>query len=459
MYRWAIVDTETTGLQISHDTITEIAIVIRSEQGIEHTWHTLINPKRPLPYEISALTGITTSMLEDAPCFEDIALELLALLQDTVLVAHNARFDYGFLKNAFKSINIPFKIPVLCTIKLFKKLYPDLKSYALHELTQKFDLPLIQHHRAMHDVTALNLLLDKGINEHGLENVLHQAKICYSKSSIPSRLTTDLQTIPQSYGVYLFYSGNSDVPLYIGKSINLRQRVLSHFQSDFTTSAEFKMAQQVERVEWIPTAGELSALLLEASLIKEKMPIFNKRLRRKKAMVGFKVQKRNQYLHIELIKLSDENENSVYGAFNSITHAKKVLLAIVKEYQLCPKLCGLEKSNNACFSFQLKRCFGACIHLEKAEIYNERLFKAMQKFASPPWPYTTVAFKESCSVNQLSHYLLFRDWKFLGFTPTLCTLDKIEPINHAVPQDRDTYKILQQFFRDKISSGDLVEVL
>jgi len=142
-----------------------------------------------------------------------------------------------------------------------------------------------------------------------------------------------------------------------------------------------------------------------------------------------------------------------------ISHDKITEIAIVKEYQLCPKLCGLEKSNNACFSFQLKRCFGACIHLEKAELYNERLFKAMQKFASPPWPYTTVAFKESCEINQLSHFLLFKDWKFLGFTPTLSTLDEIKPMNSDISHDRDIYKILQQFFRDKISSEDLVEVL
>ncbi len=459
MYRWAIVDIETTGLQVSHDKITEIAIIIRTHNGIERNWHSLIDPKRPIPYQISALTGITTSMLEGAPSFEEVALELLALLQDSILVAHNARFDYGFLKNAFKALGMPFKIPVLCTIKLFKKLYPGFKSYALIELAQQFECTLINNHRAMEDVTTLNQLLDKAIQTHGIETVLNLAKAAYAKSSVPSKLTTDLQTIPQSYGVYLFFSSNSVIPLYIGKSINLRQRVLSHFQSDFMTSAEFKMAQQVERVEWLPTAGELSALLLEASLIKEKMPIFNKRLRRKKDMIGLKLQNRNDYVHIEWMKFSDDAETKAFGAFNSISAAKNALLRIVKDYQLCPKLCGIEKARTSCFSFQLKRCYGACIQLEKAESYNERVFLALQKFETPPWPYSTVALKESCPINQLSHYLLFKDWKFLGITNELNTLNPLSVLYSDIHQDRDTYKILHQFFRDKVSTEDLIEII
>ena len=269
-FRWAIIDIETTGLSIVHDRITEISVLLLTEQGIESSWARLINPKCPIPKRISQLTGITDEMVSQAPCFGAIAEELIALLDGAVLVAHNARFDFGFLKNAFKSEGLSFRTPILCTLKLFKMFYPELAQYNLRSLAEYHHIVSPHAHRAGGDVHTLYLLLEQAFQDWSRETIINAAKRLYKKASVPSKLTTDIQSIPNSPGVYLFYAENSSLPLYIGKSILLRQRVLSHFQADHTNAKEFKMAQQVVRVDIIPTAGELSALLLESMLIKEK---------------------------------------------------------------------------------------------------------------------------------------------------------------------------------------------
>lgn len=444
-FRWVLVDIETTGLNILRDKITEIALIVMTEKGIETRWHSLINPSCVIPDTISSLTGITNSMVSSAPYFYEVAETLMSFLEDGILVAHNARFDYGFLKNAFKASGYTLKMPVLCTIKLWKKLYPGLPKYSLSHLTERFNIPTPISHRAEADVNSLKDLLNIAMKEFALEHFMSTAKSCYQKSSIPSKLETDIKTIPNSPGVYLFY-GKSSL-LYIGKSISLRQRVLSHFQADHNNAKEFTMAQQVERIEYIPTAGELSALLLESRLIKEKMPLFNRKLRRKKTMVGFKLIKKGDYIQVEIEKgMYDPEENSLFGSFRSVTAAKSHLLKIIKNNTLCSKLCGIETSKHPCFNYQLKRCLGACIGAEPAELYNERVNSAFQALKQVIWPYPgKIAIKEQCEVNQLTQYLVFDQWRHL--TTVNSQEEVLDEIKNPLQHDYDAYQILNSYLK------------
>ncbi len=464
-FRWAVVDIETTGVHVTRDGITEIAVRVITEQGIECTWHRLINPGHPIPDSIRALTGISNELVRDAPFFEDVATELLDVLQGCVFVAHNARFDFGFIKNAFKRCGISYQAPVLCTIKLLKQLYPHQRYYNLAFIAHSLNIIVHHHHRAQGDVTALYEVIQKMVERHSWPQVHGAAKAFYQKSSIPSKLTTDVTQLPDTPGVYVFYGDKNSLPLYIGKSISLRQRVLSHFSGDYAHAKEFTLSQQVVRVEVIPTAGELSALLLESKMIKKHMPVYNRRLRRKTTLAGFMVREHLGYLTLSIVREQVEDEcelrqHGVYGAFRSIAAAKRTLLQLIKNHDLCQKLCGVEQGSGTCFSYQLKRCHGACIKEESCDDYNGRLLEALKEYREVAWPYKgAIAIKEYCPVNNITQCTVVHQWRHVA------TLS----CEHLLPQWRahlktppelshtyDDYKIIRSYLTHKSEHAHII---
>jgi DNA polymerase-3 subunit epsilon len=466
IFRWALVDLETTGAHVVQDKIIDIAIRVINQEGTVRTWSALIHPGRSIPPLITSLTGISNDTVKDAASFDEYAEELLEVLHDCVLVAHNARFDFGFLKNAFKNAGLSYKAPVLCTIKLMKALYPGLDSYNLASLADYFLLNPPSSYRADSDVDTLYQLIERCFTEHTKASVLKIAQSIHRQSSIPSKLTTDINAFPESAGVYLFYSSTSSVPIYIGKSVSLRQRIISHFQGDYAHAKEFTMAQQVTRIEIIPTAGELCSLVLESELIKEKMPVYNRRLRRKTQTVGFKLDEQAGYLVISLARLQLDTEsplshNSLIGAFPSIAKAKQVLGGLVKKFHLCQKLCHLEQGQGACFSFQLNRCQGACIGNEPAESYNGRILQALEEFQKKSWPYRgPIAIKEHCPVNRITQFLVFNHWRYLGAAKSTEELDSIAKLPLKNGSDHyDIYKILLSYLKNESPQPNLLELI
>lgn len=456
-HRWAVVACETTGLNIKHDHLIAVSVLVLTEAGLESGFSSLIKPPCRIPITIERLTGIGNEQVADAPSFAELALYLKDILSECIFVSHNVIFSYSFLKAHFKSLQMPLSRPVLCTIKLFKKLYPNLSSYQLRDLAELHALPIKKTDRAVTDAFLLHQLLQIAKKDYGLKPVLEAAQSCYKKSSVPAHLKTEMASLPDAPGVYLFYSAETDLPLYIGKSISIRQRVLSHFQASHTDAKEFKLTQQVERVEFIPTAGELSALLLESELIKTHLPLFNRKLRRKKILLGFKFSETPEgYLRIETGRETGDRVNtSLYGSYHSMAAAKKALLHLVKAHQLCPKLCGLETAKKACFSYQLKRCLGACIHEEPAEIYNLRVMTALNQLKEMIWPFQgAIAIKEESVKNQITQWMKFNQWRYLGSVAHFEDLKKLqEPQkNH----DLDAYYILLTYIKHQLKPEQLM---
>lgn len=466
-FRWALVDIETTGLHVTYDEIIEIAVTIFTHESIERKWHSLVKPRRGIPDAISALTGITNEMVKDAPSFGDIAEQLLELLHERVFVAHNARFDFGFIKNAFKKVGLSYQAPVLCTIKLLKQMHPKLEHYNLQSIAQLFKLTQPIDHQAQADVETLYEIIQYLSMHYSWDLVLKQAKKIYQKSSIPAKLTTNISDLPNSPGVYIFYGDKNDLPLYIGKSITMRQRVLSHFSGDYLHPKEFSLSQQVTRVEVIPTAGELSALLLESELIKKHLPVYNRKLRRKKTLTGFKLMEQNGYIQISIVREEVDEEDllktdGIYGAFSSMVAVKRTLLQLIKTHELCPKLCGMERGNGACFSYQLKKCLGACILEEPSQTYNKRLMLALEEYREKEWPYKgAIAIKEYCSVNNMSHFILINQWRYLGTIAEEKHLNQwAEFLNESTEHIHtyDTYRIIYSYLNDNGAKKQLIEL-
>jgi DNA polymerase III subunit epsilon len=277
---YVMLDLETTGGNPAIDRITEIAAV-RVEHGVEvDRWTTLVNPGVPIPPFIENLTGISDAMVDSAPRFKDVADRLLALLDGAVFVAHNVRFDHGFVLHELGRLGRPFKINTLCTVRLSRKLYPQHKSHGLDALLQRHGLHTQARHRAMGDVDVVLQWLNIAQSELGTERMAQEAaSLLQGSASLPPLLETPVADMPDTPGVYLFY-GDAPVPLYIGKSVNLRSRVLAHFQSASKLARDQRIAQAVRRVEWRETAGELGARLLEAQLVRQLKPTLNRKPRR-----------------------------------------------------------------------------------------------------------------------------------------------------------------------------------
>lgn len=282
------IDLETTGATATVDRITEIGIVELTDQG-ETRYSQLVNPQTRIPENIQRLTGIRQEMVEDAPTFEEIAQTLLARLDGRLFVAHNARFDYGFVKNEFRRIGIDFRATVLCTVKLSRALYPQEPRHNLDTLIERHGLVASGRHRALADADLICQFWKK-LSASIEPSVLRQTvAMLTARPSLPSHLDPDLvDQLPTSHGVYIFY-GENDSPLYVGKSNNLRKRVLSHFSGDHARGKDMSLSLQVRRIDWIETAGEIAALLKESELVKKLLPSHNMRLRRNKELCSWRL--------------------------------------------------------------------------------------------------------------------------------------------------------------------------
>ncbi|MBA3756350.1 MAG: DNA polymerase III subunit epsilon [Nitrosomonas sp.] len=447
---YVLLDLETTGATPTQDRITEIGL-IRYENGIEvGRWSTLINPEVSISPFIQRLTGITSDMVIKAPTFFEVRDTLLEWLDDAVLCAHNVRFDYGFLKNEFKRIGITFQKKLLCTVKLSRKLYPQHKGHGLDAIIKRFSLVCENRHRAMGDTEMMAAFINAAINQLG-ENTVQEAVLALLKQqAIPANLDyLQINTIPDTFGVYLFY-GDSAL-LYVGKSISLRTRVLSHFHSDHNSAKGMRIAQEIKRIEYHITSGELGALLLESRLIKECQPIHNRQLRRERKLCAWQVSNDpNAKPILTLIYESDIDWNAmdnVYGTFKTKRQALEILNKLADEQGLCDKGLGLEKGSGICFSHQLKHCKGLCAGKESAELHRLRLLTALSSYKLLAWPFGgRIGVREHNPDNDMTEVHVFDQWCHLGTAKNLQELDDVCSQPHF---DRDTYRYLMKFLKKK----------
>lgn len=439
--RLAFVDLETTGGAATEDRVTEIGIVQVDEEGVRE-WSSLINPKVRIPPFIQSLTGITDDMVRDAPAFADVADEVVALLDDRLFIAHNARFDYGFLKNEFRRTGQDFRPAVLCTVRLSRKLFPGFARHNLDALAERHRLEVSQRHRALGDAQLIWQFWNRLHETHAPEEIDEAISKLLSRPTLPSRLDDlRIDAIPASHGVYLFY-GENDLPLYVGKANNLRRRVLAHFSADHMSSREIQLSQQVERIEWIETAGEIGALLQEARLVKKLQPAHNKQLRTNDEVCAWRLAYRKGRLAPILVYTDDlffGYDSELYGLYASTRKAGDALRAIAEAKGLCPALLGLEKSRagKPCFASQIGKCSGVCAGKESIEAHNARVLAVFDALRLQPWPYDgAIAIRE----EHLWH--VADGWAYLGSVASLDEAQRL--IQKGRPRfDRDVYHILQ----------------
>ncbi len=446
---YLMLDLETTGGNPALDRIIEIAAV-RVEEGREVLrWSTLVNPGTRISPFITGLTGIDNTMVRDAPAFAEVAPRLLELLDDTVLVAHNVRFDHGFLKNEFQRLQIDLRIRQLCTVRLSRKLYPQHKGHGLDAIMRRHGLHSDARHRAMGDVDAVLQWLDLARHELGDGALQHAARaLVAGSSSLPPHLETTLQGIPDAPGVYLLY-GEAQQVLYVGKSIHLRARVMAHFQADHKSGRDMRLAQETRRVEFQRSAGELGALLRESQLVKQLQPAYNRKLRRSPALCVWQMaddaEQRPQVRLVETGALAPDRLGEVYGVFKSAKVAREALLALADTNRLCARLLGLEAGSGRCFAQQIGRCAGACCGQESLAQHLLRVRLALAAHKLQDWPFAgPVGVREHDASTGRSDIHVFDHWCHLATVQDPSELQDVLASRRVMAFDVDTYSLLRK---------------
>lgn len=457
----AFVDLETTGATATSDRITEIGIVEVDADGTVREWQQLVNPGTRISPFIENLTGISNAMVATAPPFAEVAEEVLRRLRGRLFIAHNARFDYGFLKNEFKRTGVDFRAPVLCTVKLSRTLYPEFKRHSLDSLIERHRLIANGRHRALADAQLIHQFWQKIHVDRSSADIDAALKALNTHPSLPPHLDASIiDELPETPGVYLFYgeaSEHGNLPLYIGKGKNIRSRVLSHFSADHRSAREMTLAQQTRRIDWIETAGEIGALLREAALVKTMQPTQNRQLRRNDEVCTWTlVDAGDGWLRPELSlagELGFGIDSACYGLFKNAREATQTLRKLVEAHQLCDILSGLDRQvgDKPCFGHQTRRCKGGCVGKEPLAKHSMRLLGAMVTLKLASWPFPGPAvIREGDEVH------LIDGWRYLGTARSDNELHALLDTRRP-PFDRDTYKILSKHiaFMRPLASGHL----
>ena len=368
---FAIIDIETCGgkYEYRRGRITEICIAIHDGLRVVEKYTTLINPECYIsPYFIS-LSGITNEMVAKAPKFHEIAKTIIDMTEGKIFVAHNVAFDYGFIKDEFAGLGYKYKRETLCTVRLSRKLMPGKLSYSLGKLCESIGIDVQNRHRAEGDVDATVQLFDRLLE---LKSMHPQ----YKNQGVEDLMTRRIDKIkhyildklPEACGVYYFLNKEQQI-IYIGKSVNMYTRAMSHFNSK--ESKGKKMLNDLYNVDFVKTGSELVALLHEAEEIKNHKPNYNRM--RKADVFTHSIDwfmDDNGIINFKIVEY--ENTVNTLVSFANYATARQRIEDWIDEYALCLRYCHLTSDEAICFNHQIKKCNGICAGEEEITIYNKR---------------------------------------------------------------------------------------
>ncbi len=450
--RVACVDLETTGGLAAHHRIIEVGIVLLEDGAVVEEWSTLVNPGVRIPPSIAAFTGIDETMVCDAPPFEHVADQVLARLEGRVFVAHNARFDYGFLRNEFRRLGLRFSAPVLCTVRLSRAMYREHARHNLDTLMERFGLTCTARHRALGDAQVLPALLAAVELDRGSDILEEQVVEALREPRLPPHLPADLaEDLPEAPGVYVF-RGENGAPLYVGKSRNIRSRVFGHFAHSPGEGKDSMLARDVRTVEWIETGGELGALFLESRLVKELMPVANRRPRTGERECVLRLAKDGLGIVPEVVELKhalERDDASSFGPFRTDKDAWRALEGKAREAGLCLKVLGREAGEGSCFAYQLGQCRGACVGAEPRALHDMRLQIALASLKLKPWPFAgPVGIREPAPDGRGTQLHVLDRWRHLGTARDEGEIDELLRHVEPAPFDVDGYRVIGRALRD-----------
>jgi DNA polymerase III epsilon subunit family exonuclease len=442
---YAILDIETTGGQFNEEGITEIAIYKFDGHEIVDQFISLVNPEIPIQPFVVKLTGINNAMLRSAPKFFEVAKRIIEMTNDSVLVAHNADFDYRILRTEFRRLGYDFNVKTLCTVELSKRLLPEQPSHSLGKLVRALGIPMADRHRANGDAMAtvklFKMLLDKDISK---EIVKEHIKFEIQKGLAP-KLMDIIESLPSRTGVYYIHNEKGKL-IYIGKSLNIKKRVNQHF-TGITRSAK-KIQNEVFTVTYDETGSELIALLKESEEIKINKPIHNRAQRKTIFQFALYAEKdENGYLNLVLQKADGRKKEIT--SFATLQEGKNALFRITAHYNLCQKLTGLYLTKKECFQYKIKECDGACIGKISADEYNERVneFIIKNSFENNSMILIDRGRNSSEHSAVLIENGIYKGYAFYDLNYQITNVEILKNILIPMQNNRDTRNIIQSYMR------------
>jgi DNA polymerase-3 subunit epsilon len=383
LFMYAIVDIETTGGYASAHGITEISIYVFDGASIVQKFETLVNPRQPIPYYIQSMTGITDDMVKTAPLFEEVADKVYQILHDKIFVAHNVNFDYSFVKAHLEANNYTLNTKRLCTVRLSRKIFPGFPSYSLGNLCHSLDITINNRHRAGGDTEAtakvFQLLL-----ENDKEKIIEKSLSRNSKEQVlpPNVPKEHFEQLPYTPGVYYFHNEKGKI-IYVGKAKNIRYRINSHFTNNSVSRQKQNFLKHTHAISFQPCATELMAHILESTEIKKLWPIFNYAQKNAERVYGiFLYEDQNGYYRLAIEK--NRKQLKPVHTFHYLADGHSILRKLIREYNLCPKLCFLQTDHSACEGIREQYCKGACEQKETPGAYNTRLQEAIASLTTQP---------------------------------------------------------------------------
>ena len=431
----AVVEVKTTGVHPARDAIWELAIIqVDAEGCVAERLHWLFEPCVALPPQLLSLSGLHPLELSGQPRIDSEARAIADAIRGRVLMGHNLRFSLAFLRRVLPDWKT-LRPPQLCTLRLARATLPQLASAGFDALCAHFGITRFFRDRAVPDAEAVLTLAQHLLQEVAPTTLGQQLR---SAARPPLLAAERFAQLPEHY-----FLGDGGAQLYVGKSRNLRRRVMSHFQNDHRDRRSLQMVQQIRDVQLAVTAGELGALLFESAEIKRLQPLYNRRLRKQRELLTWALAGEPGELHIELLQHHALRPGLRHvGLFRSRHQARQWLLEQARERRLCLRVLGLEEGEGACFAYQLGHCAGACCGEEPRSAHDRRLLAGAERLQTQAWPWNgPVALVERDEQHGLTQWHVLDQWRHLG------TVDQLE---HAQPLlaarrggfNLDTYHIL-----------------
>ena len=451
-------DLETTGATAHVDRITEIGLVEVDKGRHIGEWSSLVNPQRPIPPLIESLTGISDAMVATAPTFAELAHDLYQRLAGKTLVAHNARFDFGFLQSEFRRVGLKYAPDVLCTVRLSRRLFPQERRHNLDSVIERHGLTCDGRHRALADARVLwdftqSIHRDlQAIEIH--DAVADQLK----KPQLPPGLPADLfDRIPEAPGVYAFYA-QGNAALHVGKSTNLRARVLSHFSADKRPA--WRSSTEIARVEWEAATGELGMQFRHRRWLQRLQPLHNSVPQQNEEVWALQwdpLDGPSIPVPIDATDLDMSGASGLHGMFRSRRSALNALRNAADEHGLCHIGAGLQTGPGPCLGYQLKRCRGLCVGREPAIAHSMRMLQALHAQRMPAWPHPgPIGVRERDAMTGRTEIHVLDRWRHLGTADADADLHDILQTRHDSRFDPGVYRILAQYFRSRPRDGEIV---
>ncbi len=403
---YAIVDIETTGGFATGNGITEIAIVLHDGKEIEGCYHTLVNPFMVIPRYIVALTGITNEMVAEAPSFTEIGETIYGLLKDRVFVAHNVNFDYSFVKHHLNNCGFILNTRKLCTVRLARKIFPGLASYSLGNLCRSLEVTITDRHRAKGDALATAEVFNKIIRGDNNSVVAAMLKGRNAEQFLPPHMPgEEIDKLPEKPGVYYFENQKKEI-IYVGKAINLRKRVRSHFSNNDGSKRKQELLRNVYHLSYKECSSELMALILESQEIRQRWPLYNRSQKKYHHKYGLYSYEDSSGLLQLVIEQKKSNLPAIY-TFNAIIEGQ----AYIRKIKSGKIATG--KVTNDIEIEEDKPDFISTVP-ESAESYNKRILDSIEQISlSLP---SFVLIENRPSENEGHAVYLMEKGRFYGMT-------------------------------------------